>query len=137
MLIRKPAAEVYQAFVDPAVTTRFWFTKSSGPVEPGRKLRWDWEMYGVHGELEVKAAEPGRRIHIQWADGSEVEWSFEERPDRTTMVKIAVWNFSGDQQAQTAHALDNMGGYTFLLAGAKAYLEHGLQLNLVADKAPV
>lgn len=30
MLIRRPAAEVYAAFVDPAVTTRFWFSASSG-----------------------------------------------------------------------------------------------------------
>lgn len=28
MLIRKPVEEVFEAFVDPAVTTRFWFTKS-------------------------------------------------------------------------------------------------------------
>ena len=30
MLIRKPVAEVFEAFVDPAITTQFWFTKSSG-----------------------------------------------------------------------------------------------------------
>jgi uncharacterized protein YndB with AHSA1/START domain len=30
MLIRRPVAEVFEAFVDPAVTTRFWFTKSEG-----------------------------------------------------------------------------------------------------------
>ena len=32
MLIRRPAAEVYAAFVDPAVTTRFWFSRASGPL---------------------------------------------------------------------------------------------------------
>jgi uncharacterized protein YndB with AHSA1/START domain len=30
MLIRKPVAEVFEAFLDPDVTTKFWFTKSSG-----------------------------------------------------------------------------------------------------------
>ncbi len=30
MLIRKPVAEVFEAFVDPEVTTKFWFAKSSG-----------------------------------------------------------------------------------------------------------
>jgi uncharacterized protein YndB with AHSA1/START domain len=29
MLIRKPAAEVYEAFVNPDVTTQFWFTGSN------------------------------------------------------------------------------------------------------------
>jgi uncharacterized protein YndB with AHSA1/START domain len=30
MLIRKPAETVFQAFIDPKITTNFWFTKSSG-----------------------------------------------------------------------------------------------------------
>jgi uncharacterized protein YndB with AHSA1/START domain len=47
MLIRRPVATVFDAFVDPAVTTKFWFTKSSGRLEPGKDLRWDWEMYGA------------------------------------------------------------------------------------------
>jgi uncharacterized protein YndB with AHSA1/START domain len=33
MLIRKPSAEVFEAFVNPEVTTKFWFTKSSGRLE--------------------------------------------------------------------------------------------------------
>jgi uncharacterized protein YndB with AHSA1/START domain len=48
MRIRKPVAQVFEAFVDPAITSRFWFTKASGRLEPGKpgnKVRWDWEMY--------------------------------------------------------------------------------------------
>jgi uncharacterized protein YndB with AHSA1/START domain len=29
MLIRNSVEEVFAAFVDPAITTRFWFTRSS------------------------------------------------------------------------------------------------------------
>jgi uncharacterized protein YndB with AHSA1/START domain len=47
MLIRKAVTEVLRAFVDPAVTTRFWFTGSGGPLEAGRTIRWEWKMYGV------------------------------------------------------------------------------------------
>ena len=36
MLVRRPVGEVFEAFVNPEITTRFWFTKSSGPLEPGR-----------------------------------------------------------------------------------------------------
>lgn len=32
MLIRKPVAEVFEAFVNPEITTKFWFTKSSGII---------------------------------------------------------------------------------------------------------
>ena len=47
MLIRRPIGEVFEAFVDPAVTTRFWFTRSTGRLEEGKEVRWDWEMYDV------------------------------------------------------------------------------------------
>ncbi|SGO85570.1 Uncharacterised protein [Mycobacterium tuberculosis] len=54
MLIRKPAEEVFEAFVDPAITTKFWFTKSSGRLEPGKHIKWEWEMFGVADTLYVK-----------------------------------------------------------------------------------
>ena len=30
MLIRRPVADVFEAFINPDITTKFWFTKSSG-----------------------------------------------------------------------------------------------------------
>ena len=39
MLIRRPVTEVFEAFVNPAITSRFWFTKGSGRLEPGRTSR--------------------------------------------------------------------------------------------------
>jgi uncharacterized protein YndB with AHSA1/START domain len=38
MLIRRPMDVVFDAFVNPDVTTRFWFTKSSGRLEPGARV---------------------------------------------------------------------------------------------------
>ena len=43
MLVRRPPEVVFQALVDPAVTTRFWFTKSTGALVPGVEVQWDWE----------------------------------------------------------------------------------------------
>ncbi len=139
MTIRRPIAEVYRAFVDPAVTTRFWFTRASGPLEPGVTVQWDWEMYGVGADVAVKALEPPRRILIEW-DGpdapTQVEWRLEERGAATTHVTIVNRGFHGDDDARLAAALDAMSGFSLVLAGAKAWLEHGLVLNLVADKFP-
>lgn len=42
MLIRKPVAQVFEAFVSPEITTKFWFTKSSGRHEAGGKIEWEW-----------------------------------------------------------------------------------------------
>ena len=77
LLIRKPVAEVFEAFVNPEITTRFWFTKSSGRLEEGKQVQWDWEMYGFSVPVSVKAIEPNRRILIEWpgySGPSTVEW---------------------------------------------------------------
>ena len=137
MLIRKPVAEVFEAFANPAITTRFWFTKSSGRLEPGAVLRWDWEMYGVSTQVCVKAVELNRRILIEWDDPPcPVEWLFTPRAANTTLVSISNWGFSGSEDEVVAQAIDAMGGFTLVLAGLKALLEHNVVLNLVADHHP-
>jgi len=40
ILIRRPAAEVFEAFVNPEITTQFWFTRSSGKLAPGAQVEW-------------------------------------------------------------------------------------------------
>lgn len=137
MLIRRPVAEVFEAFVDPAVTTKFWFTKSSGKLEAGKEVRWEWEMYGVSTLVRVEILEPNERIRIHWDEPAcPVEWVFSPRPDGTTLVQISTWGFQGEGDQVVAAALDNMGGFSFVLAGLKAYLEHGIQLELIADHHP-
>jgi uncharacterized protein YndB with AHSA1/START domain len=137
MLIRRPVEAVYEAFVDPAITTRFWFTKSSGRLEPDAEVRWDWEMYGASARVRVMALEPNRRILVEWDDPPcPVEWKFEAREDGTTLVKIATWGFHGTDDEVVAKAIDAMGGFAMVLASLKALLEHDVELNLVADHAP-
>lgn len=136
LLIRRPVREVFEAFVDPAITTKFWFTRSSGRLEQGKDVRWDWEMYGASAQVHVDALEPERRIRITWnGPGPQVEWTFQDRPDQTTLVMISNSGFLQDEAA-VAMAIDSMGGFTALLAGAKAWLEHRITLNLVADHHP-
>jgi hypothetical protein len=47
--------------------------------------------------------------------------SSEDRQERLTVI---------------AQAIDSKGGFTIVLAGLKAWLEHGIALNLVADQFP-
>jgi uncharacterized protein YndB with AHSA1/START domain len=139
MLIRRPVAQVFAAFVDPAITSRFWFSKGSGRLEAGQRVRWDWEMYGASTEVAVKEIEENRRILVEW-DGPDhptsVEWTFEPRGEDRTFVTVKNWGFSGDAEKVVAAALDSTGGFSFLLASMKAFLEHGIELRLVEDHAP-
>lgn len=137
MLVRRPVAEVFAAFVEPGITTRFWFTRSSGRLEPGAQVRWEWEPFGVGTDVEVKAIEENRRLLIEWDDPPRpVEWRFEPRGAEATLVRIADRGFRGDAGSELARALDSKGGFTMVLAGLKAWLEHGVALGLVADQFP-
>lgn len=136
MLIRRPVEQVFEAFVDPTITTKFWFTKSSGRLEEGRHVQWDWEMYGVSDNINVEELEQNERILIRSSDGTMVEWLFQARTDNETFVTITNSGFSGDGDDIISRAIDSMGGYTMVLCGLKALLEHNIILNLVPDKAP-
>jgi len=139
MLIHKPVAEVFEALIDPAITSRFWFSKSSGRLETGKQVRWDWEMYGVRTNVNVKDIEMNKRILIEWNgpdNPSLVEWIFESKGDAKTFVVVKNWGFSGDPEKVVAEALDSTGGFSFLLAALKVFLEHGIEPNLVVDHAP-
>ncbi len=137
MMIRKPISQVFQAFIDPTITTNFWFTKSSGPLEVGKTIKWQWEMYNVSSNVFVNEIIPDRKISTVWGDpATNVDYEFTPLTDDTTYVVIKNYGFNqtGDDLIQAIK--DNTGGFTTVLDGLKAYLEHNIKLNLVADKFP-
>jgi uncharacterized protein YndB with AHSA1/START domain len=139
MLIRKPVAEVFEAFVNPEITTKFWFTKGSDRLDSGNKVRWDWEMYGVASDVEVTGLATNERIVMNWGEGdviTRVEWTFTPHDTNFTFVEVTESGFTGTDDEKVQAALGSTGGFSWTLAGLKAYLEHGIQLNLVADRFP-
>jgi uncharacterized protein YndB with AHSA1/START domain len=136
-LIRRPPAEVFAAFVDPAVTTRFWFTGSSGPLTPGATVRWEWEMYGVADTVLVKEFEEPERLVLATGggEGLTVEFRFTPR-EEGTVVTVTESGFSGAGDDVIEYVADSTGGYTTALCAAKALLEHGIELGAVRDKHP-
>jgi uncharacterized protein YndB with AHSA1/START domain len=132
-------AEVFAAFVDPAVTARFWFTHGSGRLEPGARVRWEWAMHGVGADVAVREVEPNARILLDWGDPgamTTVEWRFAPHGDAATFVSIENRGFAGGADERVRQAIDGAEGFALVLAGAKAWLEHGLALNLVGDRHP-
>lgn len=137
MMIRKPASTVFQAFIDPAITTKFWFTKSSGQLETGKTVTWEWEMYGVSDTIKVKEIIPNHKIIIEWDDpATTVDFEFIAFTEETTYVIIKNYGFSQTGDDLIEAIKNNTGGFTTVLDGLKAYLEFGIELNLVKDKFP-
>jgi len=139
MLIRRPVADVFEAFINPDITTQFWFTKSSGRLQVGKQVQWDWEMYEVSAAVTAKVIEPNKRILIEWPGYSgltTVEWTFAPQEDGTTFVSITEAGFTGTGDELVKQVTASTQGFTLVLAGLKALLEHNIKLNLVADRYP-
>jgi uncharacterized protein YndB with AHSA1/START domain/ketosteroid isomerase-like protein len=139
MLIRRPVTEVFEAFVNPAITSRFWFTKGSGRLEAGEDITWDWEMYDFSVPVKVRAVEENARILVDWpvyGTPTSLEWTFMPRLDGTTFVSVTNKGFPGTRTRAMQHALDATEGFAFVLAGAKAVLECDVELELVRDRFP-
>jgi len=140
ILIRKPIAEVFDAIVDPEKITKFWFTKSSGRIEEGKTVQWDWEMYNVHAHVKALTVEANKKIVMDWgsdaAGYTRIEWVFTPYENDYTFLNVTNSGFKGTGDEVVKQALGSTGGFTWVLAGLKAYLEYGIQLNLVADRFP-
>jgi uncharacterized protein YndB with AHSA1/START domain len=139
MLIRKPVTDVFEAFVNPDITANFWFTKGGGRLEVGKQVQWDWEMYGISIMVTAKTIEANRRIVIEWpgySNPTTVEWTFTPQNDGTTFVGITEAGFTGDSDELVKQVTDSTQGFSLVLAGLKALLEHNVRLNLVADRYP-
>ncbi|CAM3638945.1 SRPBCC family protein [Elizabethkingia occulta] len=138
MLIRKPVADVYEAFINPEITTKFWFTKSSGRLDENKNITWTWEMYNVDVDVEVTELQPNQKISVLWGNYEEktpVVWTFSEH-EGDTFVSVINSNFTGDEDTVISAVRDSTEGFTLVLAGLKAHLEHGIELNLVKDRFP-
>jgi uncharacterized protein YndB with AHSA1/START domain len=115
MLIRRASHDVFEALADPSITTRFWYTKSSGRMEGGAELAWE-------------GYDP--------AHPTTVEFLFVPYEDDATYVRITETGFRGDGDTQVSRALDSTGGFTFLLSSLKAALEHDITLKVTLDAHP-
>ena len=56
--------------------------------------------------------------------------------DGTTFVSITETGFTGNGDELVSQVADSTQGFSLVLAGAKAFLEHNIRLNLVADRYP-
>ena len=96
-------------------------------------------MYGISIPVTAKAIEMNKRIVIEWPGYSgltTVEWTFAPQKDGTTFVSITESGFTGDGDDLVKQVTASTQGFSLVLAGLKALLEHDVRLNLVADRYP-
>jgi uncharacterized protein YndB with AHSA1/START domain len=96
-------------------------------------------MYDISIEVTPRTIEPHTRLVLEWPGYSgptTVEWRFAAQPDRTTFVEVTERGFAGSGDELVKYVASSTQGFSLVLAGLKALLEHGVRLNLVADRYP-
>ena len=137
MLIRKSVEEVFEAFINPAITKNFWFTKSSGRLEVNEPVTWTWEVYNVSTTVVAKEILQNQKILFEWDNPAKtVEFNFQELDDDSTYVTVTESGYHKKGDELIAAIKDSTGGFTTVLDGLKAFMEHRINLNLIADKYP-
>ena len=137
MLIRKPVDKVFEAFINPSITKNFWFTKGSDRLEVDKKITWEWEMYNISTTVIAKEIVQNHKIVFEWDNTTKtVEIHFKELGDDSTFVTITESGFSQTGDELIAAIKEATSGFTTVLDGLKAFMEHKIKLNLIADKFP-
>ena len=78
-----------------------------------------------------------KKISIEWDDpATMVDFEFQSLSDGSTYVSIKHYGFRQTGDELIAAIRDSTGGFTTVVDGLKAYLEHGIDLNMIADKFP-
>jgi uncharacterized protein YndB with AHSA1/START domain len=133
LLIRKPSAEVYAAFVEPDRIRRFWLASSSGQLVPDATVHWQFKIAGAETDVVVIDAIPGKSLDLRWDEDQPLRITFEDR-DGATLVGVQVTDFTGENPA--AQAIGSTSGFTLVLASLKMWLEQGIEGDLLYDKFP-
>ena len=89
--------------------------------------------------MTPKVIEPNKRVTIEWpgyTGPTTVEWTFQALPDSTTFVRVAESGWTGEGDKLVRYVANSTQGFTLMLAGMKALLEHNIRLNLTTDRYP-
>lgn len=129
LAIGKPVAEVREAIVDPARLAAFFVSHSSGRIESGAKLVWEWSDFGATSNVKVREATDDKLVFL---------WNGPEEPTQVEMrlaphaggTKLEIVEHPIElSESGVARALDRASGWTHFCCCLVAYLEHGIDLR--------
>ena len=134
MLIRRPAIEVFNAFVQPDLITKFWLKGTTGALGQGAQVEWQFMVPGATERVHVTAFDEPQRIAFAWSEGGlGVDMKFFEEQKGITVVSVEVRGF--ESEGGTDQVVNATEGFSIVLCDLKVLLESGHSASLVKDKA--
>ena len=129
--IQKPIHEVFEAIVDPEKMKNYFISKSSGRMEEGTTLTWQFPELDMQFPIRVGKIEKDQYISYYWThpNGNEtkVEMNLQQMIDGT-FIKITEGEMECSENA-IKWLQSNTEGWANFLACLKAYLEYGINLR--------
>jgi len=133
MLIRRPAREIFNAFVRPDLITKFWLKGTTGPLGRGARVEWQFMVPGATERVNVTAFDEPHHLAFAWSQGGlSVDLKFSEQAN-ITVVSVEVRGFTNEGGADAV--MNATEGFSIVLCDLKTLLESGHSANLVRDKA--
>ena len=129
--IRKPVNEVFEAIVDPIKMSNYFISKSSGRMEEGKQIKWQFPEFDMEFPIRIGKIESNKYVSFYWdMDGIEllVEMTLTPKENNSTVVTITEKSRNNDE-AGIKWLMGNTEGWANFLACLKAYLEYGINLR--------
>ncbi|NEU08926.1 ATPase [Flavihumibacter sp. R14] len=132
--ISKPASEVFEAIVDPAKMSNYFISESTGRMESGNALTWQFPEFDMKVPVRVGKIEKDQYVSYYWDDAEQellVEMTLTPVADNATLVTITEKG-KKNNEAGIEWLKRNTEGWANFLACLKAYLEYGINLRKAA-----
>jgi uncharacterized protein YndB with AHSA1/START domain len=129
--IQKPSSEIFEAIVDPQKMSNYFISKSTGLMEEGNNLIWNFHEFDIDIPIRVGKIEQDKYISYYWTVGDQellVEMTLTPREDNSTLVTITEKSKNNDEEG-IKWLMGNTEGWANFLACLKAYLEYGINLR--------
>jgi uncharacterized protein YndB with AHSA1/START domain len=130
--VLKSPHEVYEAIVDPGKMTNYFISKSSGRMEAGKELTWEFPEMDMRFPVQVEKTEQDRFISFSWIDPEEnktlVEITLKPVNTNETFVSVTEGSRPADEKGIEWYGR-NTEGWANFLACLKAWIEYGIHLR--------
>ena len=126
--IQKPVEDVFDAVVDPQKITGYFIAESSGRMETGRELQWEFGDFPGKLPVQVREVKANQLVSFVWDEDTVVNISFEGQRDGTTVVHITEGEKELSEESLN-WLIGNTFGWGNFLDCLKAYLEYGINLR--------
>lgn len=126
--IQKPVEEVFEAIVNPEIMTKYFISESSGRMETGKELFWEFGDFPGKFQVKVTEVQSNSMVSFVWDEETIVRIILEEQTDKSTVVTIT----EGEKELSEKNLewlIGNTFGWGNFLDCMKACLEYGINLR--------